>query len=355
MKQNRRQATIVLRTRAGGQVDKATFDRFKNDVMFSRGHIIDVYLQQLCFYINQSRGVVAPNRAMLVQPQAFYNTILPPGGEVQGSQQLRAAGVTAAEFAQLEYFFTPVEFNAHTNLIAISPLHHTIELLDSVHPTPRTTSQIYHIIIRFLIHELGALNSPDWTFMHNQVPPQPGSAGCGIFTCLYAKRLALNYPLLPLTNIGQGTGTDSDIRAMKLLLLDDLLLASWTAKSMPPAPQGLGPATARARHISQPSAPQCNLFSSNTADEVVNRRGLRSRTGRFDTFNTWALMQYCRTQPSLFTPDGAPRLHPESGHHVNAMDGWRAWAFMGIKRFVERVEWRTADLAAGRFPRSMLR
>jgi hypothetical protein len=68
--------------------------------MMNKGPIIDVYIQQICQYVNQTRGLIARNRAMLMQPQTFYTTITPPEGEIAGSQLLRDAGITAAEFVQ---------------------------------------------------------------------------------------------------------------------------------------------------------------------------------------------------------------------------------------------------------------
>jgi hypothetical protein len=101
----RRRGTNVTTTAAGGQIDKATLDQWVSNIMMNRGPIIDVYIQQICHYVIQTRGLIAPNRAMLMQRQTFYTTITPPGGGVAGSQLLPDAGITAAEFIKLDYFF----------------------------------------------------------------------------------------------------------------------------------------------------------------------------------------------------------------------------------------------------------
>lgn len=53
LKPNRRGETNVITTAAGGQIDKATLDQWMSDNAMTGGPIVDVYIQQLCHYVNQ--------------------------------------------------------------------------------------------------------------------------------------------------------------------------------------------------------------------------------------------------------------------------------------------------------------
>jgi hypothetical protein len=94
--------------------------------------VVDVYIEQVSFYINRVRGLIGAQplspseppglmRAMLSVPQAFYNALHERGTE-SGSRILRTQGISKGEFRQLEYFFILINLNEHSSLIIVSPL-----------------------------------------------------------------------------------------------------------------------------------------------------------------------------------------------------------------------------------------
>jgi hypothetical protein len=166
---------IPLLTQAGGILTNQNVHNWLNlnqDNPMEDNKVVGVYIEQVCHYVNRNRRLIEPDdhpngmRAMLPQPQAFYNAIFHLGGEVAGSRILREAGITREEFRQFEYFFMPISFNEHSCLIAISSLDHTVELVDSNVRSHRAMSNIFHAVIRSLIHELGQLTGLEpWRFL----------------------------------------------------------------------------------------------------------------------------------------------------------------------------------------------
>jgi hypothetical protein len=99
-----------LTTPAGGALTKAELMRWIDPAQGTINRVIDVYLEQLCYHANSVRAPprVAPTRAMVAMPRAFYTTIGPIGGEWAGRAMLRGLGISAAEFLQLEQVFIPM-------------------------------------------------------------------------------------------------------------------------------------------------------------------------------------------------------------------------------------------------------
>lgn len=342
---------IRIRTQAGGTLTNSNVDNWLNpneDNPMKDDKVVDVYVQQVCYYINRSRGLIEadgrPNamRAVLSQPQAFYNTIFEKGGEITGSEILRRAGITREEFRQLEYFFMPISFNEHSCLLIISPLDHTVELADSNKRSHSAMSNIFHIVIRFLIHEVGQLTSLEpWRFLYRQVPTQDSMANCGNFTCLYAKALALQRPLTPTTDIGQGPNNALEKDYLRQFVINDLEVAEWTEDLFPmgtvnPVQRHYGPNTT--------SEPQHRLFWTpdlETGRQAVRLQTLRSRTGRHDHLDMAGLSAWCQAQPSM--PD-------KKGNMVPRMRDHEQWALLSLREFIARVEERGADILNGLFP-----
>jgi hypothetical protein len=88
-------------------------------------------------------------------------------------------------------------------------------------------SRIFYTIIRFLIYELGTpggftvWRATPWKFLYGQAPLQESSADCGNYTCLYTKALALQHPLTPETDVGQGPNYECE-RYLKNSVINDL-------------------------------------------------------------------------------------------------------------------------------------
>jgi hypothetical protein len=342
---------IRIRTEAGGTLTNRNVGNWldpSEDNPMEDDKVVDVYIEQVCYFVNRSRELIQPDgrpngmRAVLSQPQAFYNTVFEKGGEVIGSQMLRTAGITRKEFQQLEYFFMPISFNEHSCLIVISPLDHTIELADSNPRSHRAMSNIFHVVIRFLIHELGELTGPEpWRFLYGQAPKQDSMANCGNFTCLYAKTLALQRPLTPATDIGQGTNNALEKDYLRQFVINDLEVAEWSEDTFP-----MGTANPVRRHYgpNATSEPQHRLFwipDPEPGREAVNLRTLRSRTGRHDRFDAAGLGAWCQAQPSM--PD-------QNGDMVPRMRDHEHWALLSLQKFVARVEEREADILNELFP-----
>jgi hypothetical protein len=55
------------------------------------------------------------------------------------------------------------------------------------------------------------------------------------FTFFYAKAIALSHTLDPATDIGQGSTYDHDLQFMKLKVINNLMLQSWTYARCPSA------------------------------------------------------------------------------------------------------------------------
>ena len=345
---------IRIRTQAGGTLTNLNVHNWLNpnsDNPMEDDKVVDVYVEQVCYHVNRCRGLIEPDghpngmRAMLSQPQAFYHTIFPLGGEVEGSEMLRIAGITSEEFQQLEYFFMPISFNEHSCLIVISPLDHTVELADSNVRSYRSMSKMFHVVNRFLIHELGQLIGPEpWRYLYRQVPRQDSSASCGNFTCLYAKTLALQNPLTPTTDIGQGPNNALEKDHLRQLVIDDLEVAEWTEATFP-----MGTENPVLRHYGPKSTsePQHRHFwvpdTEPTVEDrpAVDVRKLRSRTGRHDRRNGAELSAWCEAQPSM---------RDRNGNMVPRMRGHEQWALLSLQEFVTRVEEREADILNGLFP-----
>jgi hypothetical protein len=357
-------SSISCRTPAGTGATKAELldwiddDRVSNPAL---GRIVEVYIEQLCYYVNKSKGIIGANapgnllRAMLSVPQSFYTEISGNGNMAGASQLLRSVGITAVEFAQLEYFFIPIEYGEHSSLLAVSPRHRKIELCDSENRTPRAIYMIFRNIIRFLIHELSSLSGPGpWMFKYNESPKQHWASECGNFTCFYAKALATYQPLTQNTDIGQGTGTQEERTQMRFRVVDELLLRhGWSAMTHPIGNEALyGPA---ARHSNAPfanqntqpgpSEPQHRLlwnFQGIGDPAKYDVPMLRSRTGRFDHLDTNAqLAAWCGAQP---------QLRDNNGNGVPRMHGYQNWQHLPWKEFVRRVELREMLIANGGYP-----
>jgi hypothetical protein len=346
---------IRIRTQAGGILTNLNVHNWLNasDLYhpMEDDKVVDVYVEQVCYYVNRCRGLIEPDgrpnnmRAMLSQPQAFYNTIVPLGGEVEGSEMLRTAGITRVEFGQLEYFFMPISFNEHSCLVVISPLDRTVELADSNVRSYSAMSGIFHVVIRFLIHELGQLIGPEpWRFLYRQAPRQDSKANCGNFTCRYAKALALQNPLTPTTDVGQGPDNALEKDSLRHFVINDLEVAEWTEATFP-----MGNTSPIRRHYAPDSTsePQHRLFWIPDAEptvkdrEAVDIRTLRSRTGRHDRRNGAELGAWCEAQPSL---------RDRNGNMVPGMRRYEQWALLSLQDFVTRVEEREADILNGLFP-----
>jgi hypothetical protein len=125
---------IRITTQAGGALAYANVDSWLNpniDNPLEDATVVDVYIEQVSFYVNRVRGLIGPQplapseppermRAMLSVPQAFY-IVLYEGGAESGSRILRDQGISKEEFRQLEYFFIPINLNEHSSLIIVSP------------------------------------------------------------------------------------------------------------------------------------------------------------------------------------------------------------------------------------------
>lgn len=341
---------IRIRSQAGGTLTNQNVDAWLDPSEInpmSDSSVVDVYIEQVCYYVNQSRGLIGPDappgcmRAVLSQPQTFYQTLQSDGGEIGGSQMLRAAGISPAEFRQLEIFFVPIDFNEHSSLVVISPLDRTVELADASRRSRRAMSKIFAVVVRFLVHELGRLAGPaPWRFLHGHAPRQSSMADCGNYTCLFAKALALQRPLGPDTDVGQGPDGERE-DGLKRLVIDDLCVPEWTARRFPmgnedPVLRHYGPDTA--------SVPQHSLFSTpdpNPDSAAVESWTFRSRTGRHDRLTVAELCAWCRAQPEI--PD-------QEGNMVSLMRDYEQWALLGLQEFVRRVEEREADIMNDLFP-----
>jgi hypothetical protein len=359
----------VLQTQAGGSLTKEEIQEWANDDVVSfpkMGRLIDVYIEQLCHYINAlpAFGPGPAFRRMFMMPQSWYTTIVPLDGEVAGQALLRAAGVSAAEFRQLEYFFVPMEFNEHSSLVAISPANNTIELLDSATRTENATVAIFNVIIRFLILELGNLADPGpWKFMHSQAPHQASAADCGNYTCLYARALALNLPIDPVTDVGQGVmrldnqlgEVIPDEELLKLKVVAELFEADtrkggsgWTEDTHPVAATShLMTARWAPTWLSGPSEEQHNVYSAPPVlppPPVCGRlMELRRRTGKFDHLTTnAALLAWCNAQP--------PLIDAATGARVPRIHGALAWSWGPYMDFRNRMELREMHIAQGVYP-----
>lgn len=165
--------------------------------------------------------------------------------------------------------------------------------------------RIFNIIILFLIHELGSFSLPIWHFLHGRCPRQLGPAGCGIFTCFYAKALALSRPLDLLTDIGQGSTYDH-VPAMKFRLIDDLLIDSWTVHTML-----FGNTDHLLRHAApgSTSEPQHSWHSPiNTLPDIHT---LRPRTGLYGHMPARQdLVLWCLSRPPMRDGRGNTRVCP---------------------------------------------
>jgi hypothetical protein len=343
--------SICVRTQAGGTLTNKNVYNWLNpnqDNPIEDSKVVDVYIEQVCYYVNRNMELVEPDprpngmRAVLSQPQAFYKTIFELGGEVAGSQMLRTAGITGEEFRQLEYFFMPISFNEHSCLIIISPLDHTVELADSNIRSHHAMSNIFHVVIRFLIHELGELTGPEpWRFLYRQAPTQRSMADCGNYTCLYAKALALQRSMAPTTDIGQGPNNAFEKDYLRKFVVNDLEVAEWTEDLFPmgaenPVRRHYGPDTG--------SEPQHRLFwipDPESGREAAGLRTLRSRTGRHDRIDGAGLSAWCQVQPSMLD---------QNGNMVPRMRDHEQWALLSQQEFVARVEEREADILNGLFP-----
>jgi hypothetical protein len=168
----------------------------------------------------------------------------------------------------------------------------------------------------------------------------------GIFTCCYAKALALNRALGPLTDIGQGSDRDY-VPSMRLQLVDDLFVDSWTVHTMP-----FGDVNHQQRYApGSTSEPQHGLFWHTPFNLLVDIHTLRSRTGLYDHMATRQdLVLWYLSRPPMLDVHGSPRLHP-SGRLVHMMEGFLGWSEMTWRDFVTRIEWRMADINNGQYPR----
>jgi len=351
---------IRITTQAGGTLTYANVDSWLSpniDNPLEDATVVDVYIEQVSFYINRVRGLIGAQplspseppglmRAMLSVPQAFYNA-LHEGGTESGSRILRTQGISKGEFRQLEYFFIPINLNEHSSLIIVSPLDHTIELADSRQRSYRSMSKIFYIIIRFLIHEL---RTPDgftawrvtpWKFLYGQALLQESSADCENYTCLYTKALALQRPLTPETDLGQGPNYENE-RYLKNAVINDLEVPVWAEELFP-----MGKEDPIARHYGRDTAsvPQHRLFwtynPDNDGAEAVNPRTLRSKTGRHDHRNAKDLSGYCST---------AGQVNNRGGPFEHRMRDYEQWALLSLPEFIAKVEEREADILNGEFP-----
>jgi hypothetical protein len=247
----------------------------------------------------------------------------------------------------LEYFFIPINLNEHSSLIAVSPLDHTIELADSRQRSHRSMSKIFNIIICFLIHELGSSDGSTawrvtpWKFLYGQAPLQESSADCGNYTCLYTKALALQRPLTPETDLGQGPNYRNE-RYLKNVVINDLEVPVWAEELFP-----MGKEDPTARHYGRGTAsvPQHKLFWTYDPDtdgaKAVNLRTLRSRTGRHDHLNAKDLSVYCST---------AGQVNNQGGSFEHRMRDYEQWALLSLHEFIGKVEEREAGILNGEFP-----
>ena len=169
-------------------------------------------------------------------------------------------------------------------------------------------------------------------------------ANCGNFTCLYAKSLALQRPLTPTTDIGQGPNNSLEKDYLRQLVINNLEICEWTEATFPtgtenPVLRHYGP-----RSTSEPQ--HRLLWIPDTQPDLVGRDAvdvlaLRSRTGRHDRFTGAELSAWCQAQ-SL--------MRNGNGDIVPRMRGHEQWALLSLKDFVAKVERREADILNGLFP-----
>lgn len=313
--------------------------------------VIEVYIEQVCYTINRSKGVVRrnnrpepqnaipPMRAMLSQPHSFYHTIAQHEGEIQGSAMLRADHISPAEFAQLEYFFVPIYWNAHSCLIAVSPRHHTIELADS---SPRETTSIctiFSVIIRFLIHELGGLLGPpgNWRFLHSQSPRQRADVDCGNYTCLYAKVLACGQPMRLKTDLGHGR-TFAAERRIRHRVIDDLYhQARWSELICP-----IGNQTILQRHTGPGSRSERQNLPRRSMQPKHDANGWRVITRLQNNISVGRLALWCA--------GCRPKMVASNGRMVGRMEGYATWRQLRWSRFLRRIERREIQIRDGTYP-----
>jgi hypothetical protein len=283
-------------------------------------------------------------RAMLSQSHTFYLQIVRIGGERLGSLMLRDAGISNAEFRQLDYFFIPIILRNHACFIAVSPRHHSIELVDSSPRDTRTICRIFSIIVRFLIHELGSLPIPPWKFLNGNNPSQVSVLACGNFTCLSAKALAGGQPMDLRTDFGQGLGASQTVATeleLKDRIIDDLFhQGGWSNLILP-----MGNETIQQRHAhGGPSEAQNVIFTNLPAalqiqpyDHITRRlvSQLRANT------SILSLAAWCRV---------AGLVRDQNGHFILRMRGYNQWALMNWSRFLLRVEQREEDIQQGLWP-----
>jgi hypothetical protein len=341
---------VFITTQAGGTLTYYNVDKWLNpniDNPIEDAKVVDVYMEQVCFYVNNARGLIGPAkmRAVLSQPQSFYEALLKRGPEA-GSAMLRANEISKEEFQQLEYFFIPMNLNEHSSLIVISPLDRTIELADSNTRSHRAMSKIFYITVGFLIQELGQLTGDrPWKFLYREnAPTQNSFADCGNYTCLYAKTLALRRPLTAKTDIGQGPNY-CDEHHLKNLVINELTINPWTEElfywgNEDPSARHYGPNTK--------SVPQHRLFWTHDPKvdgdaEAVNLRALRSRTGKFDHYDAYGLAYYCAHTGNVRNPMRGGTVAPR-------YIGYEEWARLSLGEFRTRVEEREADILNGEFP-----
>jgi hypothetical protein len=369
-----------LTTPAGGALTKAELMRWIDPAQATINRVIDVYLEQLCYHANSIRAPprVAPTRAMVAMPRAFYTTIGPIGGEWAGRAMLRGLGISAAEFLQLEQFFIPMHMpRTHCSLVVVSPLNHTIEILDSVPRNRQVICDILQVIFRFLSLEMGPWPGNTWRILRCKMAavlpavtplPNPGrntplqrtQTECCAWTCFFAKHLALHMPLDRNTDIGQGGSiaipfmgimayrwaNEMDMRLQIVQELFDSTRGTGWANTHP-----IGAFPAVNRHVlGGPlwSQQQDDFWSANASvgwlyDDNVTR--IRCRTGIVDRQPTKPqLVDWCRANNGVITNriNGARNRRMQNYSMWNRLNTWSDFRFN-----IEEREW---DIRLDNFP-----
>lgn len=236
---------VVSYTANGYPIIRQDIQDWINAVPAENGRLVSAYIAMITRHIETNRPNY-PNHIpdVLGLPTSFYTELADVGGPYIASQFIIDKDFTPAQFLQIQYVLVPMHFPAginlaHTNLIVISPVDRTVELLDAFTIRPTTVEKIFIRIFHFLEVFLGNLFVPgEWRTMDNQAPQDPaGLSGCAVYTCMFAMSIACRENLNP--NSYQTLGMTRERRKIAAELMNGSL--NWPFSTVHPIAAHPGP------------------------------------------------------------------------------------------------------------------
>lgn len=334
--------SVAANTDPGGVVTKVELLNWLCKTLDASGHVVEAYIQLICHHLNNKPRYHA-NYA-LYQDHAFYTQVVEsdglPAGLEAAFQMLRNSGYSLATFRQAQWFFVPMHYDHHSTLLVISPLNHTVEMLDCTIRGVHINDVVFVCILRWIRHELGPhWNQEAWRILADEAPQQLTGLKnrCGIFTCLYAASIARRTTLRPSSyNL-------VDFEEQRYLVAQELVDGNFNR-------------SASRYHIGHLDRPATAPF---VAPSPAVSEKVRSRTGNFDHLRTLEELNALCESTTMATPNGgvvkryhghntwAPRL---SVRDDDTVGGRVVPVTDRVENFIEQLELRELAIAEGRYP-----